>query len=190
MSTSQSKLLTARTVVMGVGNPLLGDDGLGLAALERLSERWELQGDVDLVDGGTWGLSLLPIIEDATRLLLLDAIDIGAAPGTAVEIPREGLPRYFAAKLSPHQIDLSEIFALAELRGTMPCVAMAIGIQPATIALSDGLTGSVKAQLDELVRRAVAVLSSWGHACTPRYPPATIQPLSGPRQRCAPTQTS
>ena len=168
MSISPSERAPSRTVVIGVGNPLLGDDGLGLAALEQLRERWALPSAVDLVDGGTWGLSLLPAIEDAARLLLLDAIDVGAAAGTAVEISREQLPRYLASKLSPHQIDLSDVFAVAELRGTMPRTAMALGVQPARVELRDGLTDVVGAQLADLVLRAVTVLTHWGHACAER----------------------
>ncbi len=92
-----------RTVVIGLGNPLMGDDGLGLAALARLPEEWELPPEIELVDGGTWGMNLLPVIEDAERVLLVDAIDVGATGGTEVQIPRERLPRYLATKISPHQ---------------------------------------------------------------------------------------
>ena len=53
------------TVVIGLGNPLMGDDGVGLAALERLRDDWDMPADVELVDGGTWGMNLLPVIEDA-----------------------------------------------------------------------------------------------------------------------------
>ncbi|MGZ3467555.1 MAG: hydrogenase maturation protease, partial [Gemmatimonadaceae bacterium] len=71
------------TAVIGLGNPLMGDDGFGLEVLARLRDEWILDG-VELADGGTWGMSLLPIIEDAERLLLLDAIAAGAEPGDVV----------------------------------------------------------------------------------------------------------
>jgi hydrogenase maturation protease len=165
MSISPSDAPAGLTVVLGVGNPLMGDDGLGLAALERLGAQWNVSGNVDLLDGGTWGLSLLPAIEDAARLLIIDAIDAGAAPGTEVRVPRERFPGYCATKLSPHQIDLRDVLELAQLRGRLPRDAVAIGIQPATIELSDGLTDCVRARVDDVVRSAVDVLASWGHAC-------------------------
>ena len=76
----------ARTVVLGLGNPLMGDDGLGLAVLGRLRDEWDLPGTVELVDGGTWGMNLLPLIEDAPELVLIDAIRAGAPAGTVLEL--------------------------------------------------------------------------------------------------------
>ena len=64
------------TVIIGLGNPLMGDDGAGLVALEVLRDGWVLDG-VTLVDGGTWGMSLLPDIEDADRIIFVDAIVAG-----------------------------------------------------------------------------------------------------------------
>jgi len=146
----------------------MGDDGLGLAALARLREDWECSPDVQLVDGGTWGLTLLPIIEDATRVLLLDAINIGAPAGSEVALTRDRLPRYLSTKVSPHQIDLRDVLALAELRGTLPADTVALGLQPARIELSDHLSGALAARLDDLVRAAVRLLATWGYECTPK----------------------
>jgi len=68
--------MTYDTVVIGLGNPLMGDDGLGLAALEALREGWDFEPHLELVDGGTWGMNLLPFIESADRVLVLDAIKV------------------------------------------------------------------------------------------------------------------
>jgi hydrogenase maturation protease len=155
------------TVVIGLGNPLMGDDGLGLAALERLQQNWEIPPGVELVDGGTWGLSLLPVIEDAGRVLLIDAIDTGEAPGTGSVIPRERLPRYLATKVSPHQVDLRDVLALAELRGTLPADTTAIGLQPARVEWGNELSHEVRSRLDDLVNSVVRLLGTWGHQCTP-----------------------
>jgi len=157
-----------RTVVIGLGNPLMGDDGLGLAALARLRDEWEVPPDVELVDGGTWGMNLLPIIEDAGSVLLLDAINVGAEPGTEVVIPRERLPRYLATKISPHQVDLTDVLALAELRGTLPELTTAIGLQPARVELSNELSDALRCRLDDLVASVARQLESWGHICTPK----------------------
>jgi len=124
--------------------------------------------EVELVDGGTWGMNLLPVIEDAERVLLVDAIDVGATSGTEVQIPRERLPRYLATKISPHQVDLSDVLALAELRGTLPEHTTAIGLQPARVALSNELSDIVRVRLDDLVAGVVRQLESWGHLCTPK----------------------
>jgi len=157
------------TLVLGLGNPLMGDDGVGLAVLSRLQQGWDCEG-VHLVDGGTWGMNLLPLIEDAGRLLLLDAIRLGVEPGTVHLLTRDQLPRYLSHKLSPHQIDLKEILALAELRGTLPEVAVALGVEPAAVEFSTNLSQPVEAVLEELTDLALRQLGQWGHSCRDRAP--------------------
>jgi hydrogenase maturation protease len=157
MSTSER-----RTVVIGLGNPLMGDDGLGLVALERLRADYQVPPDVELVDGGTWGMNLLPVIESAGRVILIDAIDVGAAPGTPVRLERARLPRYLAMKISPHQVDLRDVLGLAELRGTLPADTVAIGLQPQRIALGNELTDTLRCRVDEVVALVLEELQAWG----------------------------
>jgi hydrogenase maturation protease len=156
-----------RTVVIGLGNPLMGDDGLGLAALERLQDTWELDEDVKLVDGGTWGLSLVPASEDAQRLVLVDAIAAHRDPGEIIELGRDRLPIYLSRKLSPHQVDMRDALAVAELRGRLPNDIVAIGVQPAAVELGTELSPVVADRVDALVRTVIAQLERWGHTCTP-----------------------
>ena len=158
----------AGTVVLGLGNPLMGDDGLGLAVLARLVEEWEFSPPVQLVDGGTWGMNLLPIIEDAESLVLLDAIRTGAQPGTVIELERAALPRYLAHKLSPHQIDLKEVLALAELRGKLTETAVAIGAEPAAIELMFHLSPCLEQRVGDIALAVVNRLAHWGHHCQRR----------------------
>jgi hydrogenase maturation protease len=158
----------SRTTVIGLGNPLMGDDGVGLQALARLREDWLLPDDVALVDGGTWGISLLPDIEDADRLLLLDAVDRGMPPGTEAVLGRDEIPRALALKVSPHQVDLREVIALAELRGTLPAEVVLVGLQPERVVFGDGLSPRVEGALDKLVDTAVCQLELWGHRCVAR----------------------
>jgi len=155
-----------RTVVIGLGNPLMGDDGVGLAALARLRDDWQLDG-VELVDGATWGLALLPVIEDAERLVLVDAIAAHSRPGDVIELSRDRLPIYLSRKLSPHQVDMRDALAVAELRGRLPNDVVAIGVQPAAVTLGTELSPPVAGQLDALVRAVVTQLERWGHVCLP-----------------------
>jgi hydrogenase maturation protease len=159
---------SAGTVVLGLGNPLMGDDGLGLAVLARLVEEWDFSPPVQLVDGGTWGMNLLPLIEDAERLVLLDAIHTGTAPGTVVELEREAIPRYLAHKLSPHQVDLKEVLALAELRGTLTEATVAIGAEPEAIELMYHLSPRLEQRVEDISLAVVNRLAHWGHHCQRR----------------------
>ena len=154
------------TVVIGLGNPLMADDGLGIAALERLRATGAPAG-VELVDGGTWGMNLLPIIEAADRLLLIDAIDDGAEPGTLHVLERARIPRYLATKISPHQVDLCDVLALAELRGTLPEDTVAVGLQPARVEMSCELSAAIRARVDDLVDAVSRRLAAWGHGVRP-----------------------
>jgi hydrogenase maturation protease len=152
-----------RVVVIGLGNPLMGDDGLGLAALDELRSGYALPPEVELVDGGTWGMNLLPVIEDAAELILIDAIDVGATPGTFVRLEHARLPRYLATKISPHQVDLRDVLALAELRGTLPVDTVALGLQPGSIELRNSLSDVVRTRVDVLARAVVEELARRGH---------------------------
>jgi hydrogenase maturation protease len=159
------------TVVIGLGNPLMADDGVGIAALERLRASGA-PADVELVDGGTWGMNLLPIIESAGRVLLMDAIDAGGAPGTLHVLERAQIPRYLATKISPHQVDLRDVLALAELRGNLPEQTVALGLQPERVEMSCDLSDAVQTRLDDLVAAVTHRLAVWGHEARPAAPAA------------------
>jgi hydrogenase maturation protease len=152
------------TLVIGLGNPIMADDGLGIAALERLREGWTLPESVRLVDGGTWGMNLLPLVEDASELLLLDAIDRGKPAGELVVLEREEVPRLFGLKLSPHQIDLREVLALAEWRRRLPARLVAIGLQPARVEMFAGLSPELEGGMDRLLAAVIERLERWGRA--------------------------
>jgi len=154
--------VTGEVVVLGLGNPLIGDDGTGLVLLERLRERGPWPDTVELVDGGTWGLSLLPAICDAERLLVLDAVRTGAPAGTVLRGEGDAVPRLYERPLSPHQIDLREVLAAAVLLDALPAQLAVIGIEPGSAeGLRIGLTPAVEAALDRAVDEAVRTLERW-----------------------------
>ena len=157
-----------KTIVIGVGSPLMGDDGVGVVAVERLREEVGSVEGVAFLDGGTWGMQLLPAIEDADRLLVLDAIRDGRSPGVVVRLEKDEIPRLLYQKVSPHQIDLREVFAVAELRGTVPAEAVALGVEPDRVEFRDGLSEAVQGALPDLLAAAVEQLRRWGHPVTSR----------------------
>ena len=156
------------TTVIGLGSPLMADDGLGLVALGMLREQWSFDPPVELVDGGTWGMNLLPIIESAGRLLLMDAIDIGAEPGRCIVLERSQLPKFLSTKISPHQVDLQDVLSLAEFRGTLPRDTVAIGLQPARVVMSADLSPHIHRRIPVLIPRVIERLEAWGHRVSER----------------------
>jgi len=162
------------TVVLGAGSPLMGDDGLGIEVLDRLSRKWVETPDLRFLDGGIWGMRLLPHIEDAGRLLVIDAVRSGATPGTLVRLERNEIPRHLRTKISPHQIDLSEVFAVAELRGTFPAEAVVLGIEPLQIEAYMEIAPEVLATVPRLLDAVERQLRAWGHELVPRPAAARV----------------
>jgi hydrogenase maturation protease len=153
-----------------------------VAVVEMMRDRWEGVPDLALLDGGTWGMRVLPFIETADRLLIVDAIKNGGRPGAFVRLEKDEIPRHLRKKVSPHQIELGEVLAVAELRSTFPAEAVAMGIEPASIELRDGLSDTMSATVPELVRSIEAQLSGWGHRpapAPPRTAPAPDRAASG-----------
>jgi len=172
--------MTPHVVVLGVGNPLMGDDGAGIEAVQRLQDRWMLPDTVHCVDGGTWGMALLPEFDAADVLIVLDAIECDRVPGTIVRISGENVPRRLPPHLSPHEINLHELFALAELRGTMPEMVVAIGVQPERVDWEVGLTPCVAAAIDHVADAAAMELRALGYPVESRlagHAPSAVAPV-------------
>lgn len=157
----------SRVALIGAGNPLMGDDGFGLAVLERLRDDWSITPGVELVDGGTWGMNLLPVLEDADAVIFIDAINAGLAPGSPVLLEREQLPVFLATKISPHEIGLRDVITLAEVRGRLPRKTVAIGVQPASVAVGWGLTPVVESRIGPVTQMVLERLRAWGFTCEP-----------------------
>ncbi len=159
---------TGRIVILGVGNPLMGDDGFGLAALDRLRQDWLLPDRIELVDGGTWGMQLLPVFEEAEEILILDAIEAHLPAGSPVELEKEELPRLFRLRVSPHHVDLEDVLALLAFRGTQPPRIRAMGVNPGLVDWGMGLSPAVDAAIPAFLDRVADYLRGRGVALAPR----------------------
>lgn len=158
----------ASTLVLGLGNLLCGDDGLGIAALERLRARYDVSPDVALVDGGTLGLALLPTLEDADAVWILDAVAADAPPGTFVALEGRDVEPALRGRLSPHQIGVADLCDAMHWRDTWPASVRVLGLVPAGIELGLGLSQPVARALDALVEATVGELVEAGHGVVPR----------------------
>ena len=151
-------------VVMGLGNILWGDDGLGVAAVRILARRFDAPDGARVLDGGTLGLSLLPIIQDADSVLLVDAIRCaGADAGTLVRIEGDDVAPAVRERLSPHQIGVADLLEAAHLLDCYPRRLVLLGIVPQHLDFGLGLSAVVERQLDHLVNRVVEEASGWGY---------------------------
>ncbi len=150
----------APIVVIGVGNRLLHDDGVGLVLLERLAEAVGPLDDVEFLDGGTQGLALLGFLEQRSAVLFLDAVGAGAAPGTVHAIADPTLRRPSRAG-SAHEGNVRELLSVAALLGQLPERVVIVGIEPAVVRTGIGLSpeadGAVDAALAEARQRLEAM---------------------------------
>lgn len=148
--------MAKKNLVLGVGNLLLRDDGIGIHAVRRLLETQALGDDVEVVDGGTAGLNLLSYLEGVDRLVIIDAVQTGGPPGSIKRIAGDGVPAYLALKVSPHEITLPDFLAAAKLRDLYPQEVIVWGMQPGSLDVGVELSPEAQANLGELVDRVIA----------------------------------
>lgn len=156
----------APILVLGVGNALLRDDGVGLRLLSDLSrEGLALDGEVEFLDGGTQGLALLDRIAGRHALLILDAVKLGAAPG-AVHALREW--REWGTRSSTaHESNVSELLAVSSLLGECPEQVAIVGIEPHRIATGTELSEIVVQALPPALEAARGLLVEFTEAAAP-----------------------
>lgn len=142
-------------LVLGLGNLLLEDDGVGSAAVAMLESQYVAPDGVRVFDGGTLGLSLLPYVQDADALILVDAVRTDAAPGSLVRLDGGDVGPAVATRLSPHQVGVADLLDGARWLGGYPLRVVLLGIVPASMELSLELSPMVKRAMPALVQRVV-----------------------------------
>lgn len=155
-------------LVLGIGNLIMSDDGIGVRVIQQLSARFRFPDGVVLLDGGTLGLDLLPRLEGVERLLVVDAVDIGKTPGTLARLSGDDVPIVLETKVSPHQMGLKDLLAVAMLQGFAPLEMVLWGVQPEKIEMGLDLSPTVAAALDALAKNVLLELDRWGVRADPR----------------------
>ena len=139
-----------RVVVLGVGNLLLSDEGVGVHVANKLMEM-DLPPEVDVVEGGTDGFRLMNVVTGAARLIVVDAVKGGGPPGSIYRFDIEDAPTYpDEYKTSVHQIGILEVVHLSELIGEAPETTI-IGVEPKSLEMGMELSPEVKAKLSRII---------------------------------------
>lgn len=150
-------------LILGLGNLLMTDDALGPRAVAALG-RFSFPPEVEVVDGGTLGLDLLPRLEGVEKLLIIDALEMDSAPGTVFRLHGAEVPRALAGKVSVHQMGVSDLLAVAELQGNLPPELVVWGVQPASVEVGLELSPQVAGAMEEVVAGIVGELTIWGYS--------------------------
>ena len=151
-----------RKIVLGLGNTLNRDEGLGVHALKPLEASLaDRAPEVEFLDGGVLGLNLLPWVDEASHLLVLDAINVRKEAGTVIEVKRDEIPLYTGMKLSDHRDTFQEVLGLANFRGHLPAQLYMVGAQPDDLSVGVDLSPAITDVLPQILARAEAVLREW-----------------------------
>jgi len=147
---------------LGIGNTLMADEGVGVHAVEALEQRFEIAEDVEVVDGGTTGMELLPMLQGADHLIVVDAVRVGKPPASVVRLADDEVPAFFKTKLSPHQVGLSDVLAALKFGGGAPQSIVLIGVQPVSLEISMEMSPEVAARIDEVLDLVTVELAALG----------------------------
>jgi len=146
--------------ILGVGNPLRRDDGVGVHAVRELAQR-DWPPGVEVIDVGTDGFALVTFLQDAEGVLLIDAVACGKAPGTVVTFSPEDVRSWMeGGSLSLHEAKVGPLLQLAQALGFCPAVRL-VGIQPADWGWGQELSPPVAAALPEVVRTVEREVTHW-----------------------------
>jgi hydrogenase maturation protease len=148
--------------LIGLGNLLLRDEGVGVHAVEALKKKYDFPEEVRLLDGGTLGLDLLHMIEGMDRVLFVDAVDLKEKAGTITVIEGEGLPSLLEPKLSLHHVGLADLLLASSFLGTRPAEIALVGIQPETLEIGLELSPTIQERFDKLLETVLEKLREWG----------------------------
>jgi hydrogenase maturation protease len=166
MSMTEEK--SGKVLVIGMGNVLMQDEGIGVRAVEELEQRYHIPDGVEVVDGGTTGMELFEPMRGASSLIIADAVNTGAAYGSLVRIANEEIPAFFQTKLSNHQLGISDLLALLALKGETPQQVTIVGMVPHSLENRLGLTPEAEAGLTNMVQMLVEELAALGFDLQPR----------------------
>lgn len=144
-----------RIVILGIGNILMQDEGVGVHVARALAESG-MADALDVVDGGTLGIELLPIVEDADSLVLIDAARFGGQPGEFRAFRDEGLNGTYGGHVSPHQAGAADLIAVARLTGALPKRCTLFGIEPSQIGFGLELSAAVAACVPAVLKAVIA----------------------------------
>ena len=148
--------------ILGVGNVLMSDEGVGVHAVVELEKAFEFPENVRVLDGGTSTNELLGDLENLDHLIVLDAVNAGKEPGALVHLEGDAVPRAFTTKLSPHQVGISDLLATLTFLGRAPKHVVLYGVQPERLSLDLTLSETVARRVPELCAQVVAELDRLG----------------------------
>jgi len=152
-----------KVVVIGLGNILMEDEGIGVHVANHLEEKYHFSPEIEIVDGGTSGLDLLPFFDQENSVLIIDAVNFHMAPGTVGVLKDDDILAQLDPKISLHHLGLSDLISVSDLLDKKPHRMTLLGIQPESMDNLDlEMTATIKGVFDKIVHNALDLLKEWG----------------------------
>ena len=151
-------------LILGLGNLICSDDGVGVAAVDLLQRRYELGPGVRALDGGTHGMALLGEFEGVDDVILVDAVASDSPPGTLRRVEGDTVMAAMRQRESAHQVGIVDLLDALSFTDAMPRRLVLLGIVPKSDELGLGLSPEVERTLDELVETVAAEAERMGYA--------------------------
>ena len=155
---------TNKTLILGIGNQLMTDDGVGGQAVIRLAEETKQMSNVSCLDGGTLGHLLVGYIEESDNLIVVDAAQMQAQPGEVRVFQNEEMDRFLSTNpnRSVHEVGLGDLMDMAFLGGHLPKRRALIAVQPLNTDWGVELSNPVSQSLPQVCKQAMNLIQGWG----------------------------
>ena len=153
-----------KPLILGIGNLLLSDEGVGVTAVQMLEKNPILTQYLDFIDGGTCGMELLDYIANRKHLIIIDAVLANKQAGEIVVLYNEQIPTFFTQKISPHQLGICDVLSALKLTDELPVNLCLIGIQPDSLEPCIGLSPKIQAALPKVYEHLAEELMKYGLA--------------------------
>lgn len=155
-------MITKKTLVLGIGNTLLSDEGVGVHVVNYLQQQYPSQTGITYLDGGTLSFTLAGAIEATDHLIVVDAAELGATPGTLATFIDTGMDRFLSGpRRSVHEVGLIDLINIARLTGHLPLRRALIGIQPERLGWGDQPSETIAQSIPKAASQVLRLANAW-----------------------------
>ena len=162
-----SQVSPADVTVLGIGNLLMGDEGVGIHLIQTLEKSYTFSPSINLIDGGTTGLDLIPYFENCKKMIIVDAVDFQEKPGHIGTLYNEEIHYRFNTKLSLHHAGLADVLSVIKLTDIPSPDMMLIGVQPKIVEMGIELSDVISDKMDKTISIIIEKLKEWKIECKP-----------------------
>lgn len=157
-----SPKISAHILVLGLGNILLQDEGVGVHIVRKLENDYRFDPHIDIVDGGTMGMDLIPYFDHRKRVIIIDVVNFGKMPGYVQKLKDHEILTTITTKLSEHQSGLRDILSTLKLMEIEPDKIILFGIQPRSVDMGLKLSSDLQPAIEKVLTLILNTLNNWG----------------------------